>query len=72
MWIDQHLGPRIKVICCKSKDKPKFMHNQGDILIDDFEKNINNWTYHGGVGILYTSYENTLERLNSIIDAEKK
>lgn len=46
-------------------NKCVMMHKPGDILIDDWGKNIEAWEAAGGVGILHdhTNIESTLERL---------
>lgn len=54
IWISRHFGPHTKVITCMSKDKPKYMKNAGDILVDDMDKNCNNWTDSGGLAIKFT------------------
>lgn len=40
------------------------------ILIDDFDKNIKEWTSAGGVGILYTNAEPALRELSQILSQD--
>ena len=61
-WIKNHIGDHVKVICCLSKDKQNYLQNK-DILIDDREPNIQRWVEAGGIGILHTSAENTIQQL---------
>ena len=61
-WIKNHIGKHVNVICCLSKDKQNYLH-PNDILIDDREQNIQRWTEAGGIGILHTSAENTIQQL---------
>lgn len=51
-WVREHLcGSCIILPVMGGRNKPLFMHAPGDILIDDFEKNIKAWRDEGGVGI---------------------
>lgn len=61
-WIKKHIGEHIKVNCCLSKDKQNYLKPK-DILIDDREPNIQRWEAEGGIGILHTSAENTIQQL---------
>ena len=61
-WIKKYIGEHIKVNCCLSKDKQKYIKDR-DILIDDWEPNIKRWTEAGGIGILHTSAEDTIQQL---------
>lgn len=49
-----------------NKDKYKFILNPGDILIDDTPKKIGPWNEHGGIGILHTSAQNTINKLKEL------
>ena len=63
-WIKNHIGEHICVNCCLSKDKQNYIRTKGvDILIDDREPNIQKWIEAGGIGILHTSADNTIEQL---------
>ena len=63
-WVKHHLG-NIPVICCLSKDK--HLHcKQGDILIDDREKNIHDWINAGGIGILHNNAYETMRILEEL------
>ena len=45
--------------------KDKHVHcRPGDILIDDRKSNIDEWRISGGLGILHTDYDSTIEQLN--------
>jgi hypothetical protein len=63
-WVRQHLSHDLPVLpVTGGKNKALFMHAPGDILIDDFERNIKAWEEEGGVGILHTDFETTYEKL---------
>lgn len=65
-WLKLHYGiGDDSVICCLSKDKQKFGTTK-DILIDDLENNIKNWEAMGGIGILHTSAEETIKKLQEL------
>lgn len=44
-----------------------FMHEPGDILIDDFEKNCAPWRENGGNAILHESFDDTVMQLHKIL-----
>ena len=61
-WIKKYIVEHINVICCLSKDKQNYLKPK-DILIDDREPNIQRWEAEGGIGILHTSAEDTIQQL---------
>ena len=61
-WCARELGPHIKVITCKTKEKPNYC-KEGDILIDDRDVIMKAWIQKNGKYILYTE-----GKLDSIID----
>lgn len=69
-WILKHL-PRFfddkHIIVCQ-QDKIKVLHPSfEDILIDDRQENIDEWTAQGGQGILFTTVLDTEKKLLEII-----
>jgi len=66
-WCAKNLGEHVKVICCNSKDKPKYCLDES-ILIDDRPNIANDWKEKGGEFILYTEdkLEDILERVNEL------
>lgn len=69
-WTARYLDERIVVNIVYRSEKVKFAQNSGCILIDDFEKNINEWTNKGcGTGILFKNPEQALEELKRIEEA---
>lgn len=62
-WVAREMGAHVPIITCRSKDKQNHMQNEGDILIDDMQKNIKRWEAAGGVGILHTDAQLTIDRL---------
>lgn len=64
----EKFGPDLRVLpVLGGKNKVLFMHQQGDILIDDFAKNIKPWREAGGIGIIHKNWKDTLEQLNNIL-----
>jgi hypothetical protein len=53
-------------IVTKSPDKAAFAHPRA-ILIDDRAKSIDPWVAAGGIGILHTSVDDTIARLQAFI-----
>lgn len=65
LWLKKHYNKEDGVICCLSRDKQKF-GKKHDILIDDLEANIKNWEAMGGIGILHTTAEETIKKLQEL------
>ena len=63
-WIKNHIGDNVEIIL--DEDKGAYA-NENDILIDDREKNINEWQAADGVGILHTSTADTISKLKRIL-----
>jgi 5'(3')-deoxyribonucleotidase len=65
-WVERELGlPPNRVFVTHQK----YTHaNPNAILIDDTPHQINNWTKHGGIGILHSdaNFQDTLRQLNEI------
>ncbi len=64
-WIDRMFGEHIQVITCASKDK-KNHGKPGDVIVDDWPKYKHLWEEMGGVFVLHTSAENSIEELRKI------
>ena len=61
LWVRNHkLG--VKLNLAYSKNKKKYA-SPNHVLIDDRKDNIEDWENAGGIGILHTSTENTIECL---------
>jgi len=51
-WVREHLSATCLVLpVLGGRHKPLFMHQPGDVLIDDFKDNCDAWTAAGGVAI---------------------
>lgn len=61
-WVKKYIGDHVVVNCCLSKDKQQYLKEK-DILIDDWESNIQRWEEAGGIGILHVSAEQTIQKL---------
>lgn len=59
----REFGDDVKVIVCKSKDKPRHMGQAGSLLIDDSQSMIDSWSSAGGVGILFRDIDSALDAL---------
>lgn len=59
-WIRRHLSKTVMVLPVMGGiNKPLFMHQPEDVLIDDYKKNIAAWEAAGGFGILHTDWDTT-------------
>ena len=67
-WVRKHLSKDVVIIpMMGGVNKAMFMHEPGDILIDDMEKNCNAWKEQGGVAIQHNSVEETLDILKELV-----
>lgn len=64
-WAARHLGPRIEIRPCRSKEKSHHA-KPGDILIDDREKYRDLWIARGGVWITHKNAFQTIAELINI------
>ena len=63
-WARKHIHPKLRVVFGPmARDKQLHCVTLSDVLIDDMQINIDQWKAKGGIGILHTSVENTLEQL---------
>jgi len=61
-WVAHFMG-RVPIICCFTRDKPNYIKERGDVLVDDRERNRAPWVAAGGVFILH---ENVPKTVNSL------
>ena len=65
IWVKNELGQNIEVILCKKSEKQNYA-DEKSILIDDFDKNIDQWKSRGGIGILHTNAKDTIRKLKDL------
>lgn len=66
MWVFRNLGSDVKTIVTdRSRDKQNYS-GINKILIDDLPTNISEWESKGGIGILHTNANDTIEKLKQI------
>lgn len=67
LWAEQeHMFPREGVILVRAGEDKAVYATPRSILIDDTLAVIQNWERHGGIGVLHTSYEDTVTQLETI------
>jgi len=67
-WVRTNLSTDVTVIpMMGGVNKGLFMHEAGDILIDDMEKNCVAWEELGGVAIQHKSVDETIDQLSNIV-----
>ena len=64
LWVNENL-PGTKLILAK-REKKRNYSGKNRILIDDRPDNINEWVYEGGIGILHTSTQQTINDLKEL------
>jgi len=62
-WIKEHVSPTVVVTCTMTGSQKGMFAIEGSVLIDDRQKNLDAWVEHGGIGILHTSAEDTINQL---------
>lgn len=65
-WMHRLLSEDIAVNIVYREQKPDYCTGKDCILIDDLEKNIEEWEKMGGTGIVHRSPEETLETLREM------
>ena len=65
-WMNEHFDLSFVTglhFSISGSQKYKYVQAPTDVLIDDMQRNVDLWTNAGGIGILHTSTENTIEQL---------
>jgi hypothetical protein len=62
-WVARHLSPEIEVICTDGWRGKRLYGKSDAILIDDMQRNIDDWREGGGIGIRHTDPADTLMQL---------
>ena len=65
-WVKKYLGEDVVVNIVYKEEKKNFCLGKEYVLIDDLDKNINDWISSGGSGILFTVNTNVIEELNRL------
>ena len=66
-WLAKNISKRIPVhTVVGGKNKYKFITSPNDVLVDDYRRNIDGWINAGGIGILHTSIDDTLDKLDDM------
>ena len=65
-WYAEHYPGVDCIVVTKYPDKAQYA-NPRAILIDDRAKSIDPWVAAGGIGILHTSAEDTIEKINQLM-----
>lgn len=65
-WVRDRLDIDVQVNLVASRHYKKYFCKNEDILIDDLPDNIKQWEEVGGIGILHTNWDDTIERLKEI------
>jgi len=63
-WCERYLGKDIPVNICYSAEKKNFA--DGNVLIDDYQCNIQRWIDAGGIGILFKNPDQVRQELHNL------
>jgi hypothetical protein len=66
-WCFKNLGSTTDVIVTDSASGKQAYAKPNYILIDDFDRNIEEWKAAGGIGILHKDVDQTIHELNQIL-----
>ena len=65
-WVKEYLSETVVVNTVARKDKIKHCEGKDCILIDDYQKDINEWENEGGTGIFFENPKQAMELLRDI------
>lgn len=65
-WVRRLLSKDIPIHVVYKEDKKNYCTGKGNILIDDYSRNINEWEKYGGTGILHRSADETIGILKEL------
>ena len=65
-WIKEFVSPSVVVTCTMTGSQKGMFAIEGSVLVDDRQKNLDAWVEHGGIGILHTSAEDTINQLKEL------
>jgi hypothetical protein len=69
-WVRKHLSKDITILpMMGGVNKAMFMHEPGDVLIDDMAKNCKAWEELGGVAIVHKNAADTIVKIKEIVGA---
>ncbi|MCR5720525.1 MAG: hypothetical protein K6F84_08165, partial [Lachnospiraceae bacterium] len=71
-WMREKFSETVPLNIVLRTEKPQFVSGKGDILIDDYDKNIKEWEREGGTGVLFTDYESLIKKLDELEENEQK
>ena len=66
-WVHENINPLIQVNAVQNWRYKKYFAGNGDILVDDSERNILEWEDAGGTGILHSNWEDTMKELDKVL-----
>lgn len=67
-WVRKNISDEITILpVLGGKNKGLFMHDVGDLLIDDMEKNCAAWRELGGIAIQHRNVTTTIEKVRTLI-----
>lgn len=64
-WVRKHLGEKVPVICCASREKSMYA-GPGTVLVDDWEKYRHLWLAKGGRWVTHRSAVESVRQLREM------
>ena len=66
-WAAKVISPKVEVVVVRKSHEKAQYANSKTILVDDRSKSIDPWRQAGGIGILHTSVEDTINQLKPFL-----
>lgn len=69
-WVEDHLGKDVKANIVYRHEKIEYCKDKSDVLIDDYDLNIKEWTDKGGTGVLFEDAKSAYDTFKKLTEKQ--